>query len=103
MPKFELISLADATLQSGTGKRAELAREYLSYIEQLGPDQAGRLEPEEGESTATVRRRLGTAARLAGKALVIKRVGDQVYFWVGEKSAARRRRGRPQKEPTSEE
>ena len=69
MPKFDLIprSTAELATATGRGKRVEMMKEYLSYIEELKAGQAGRLTPSEGESVASVRRRLGTAARLAGK------------------------------------
>ena len=98
MPKFELVPLSDAELKSATGKRAEIMREYLSYIDQLRGRQAGRLQATEGETAGAVRRRLGAAARLAGKDLVIKRTGDEIYFWVRPgPGTATRRRGRPRK------
>ena len=98
MPKFELVSLSDAEMKSATGKRAEIMREYLGYIEQLPGGKAGRLQAGQGESAGAVRRRLGAAARLAGKDLVIKRAGDEVYFWTRTRSGnTSRRRGRPRK------
>ena len=48
MPKFELVSLADAEIHSATGKRAQIIREYLGYIEQLPKGQAGKLVATEG-------------------------------------------------------
>ena len=77
-------------------KRAQILQEYRGYIEQFTKGQAGRLVAGAGETAATVRRRLGAAARAAGKKLTIKRTGDEVYFWVERRRAAngRRRRGR---------
>ena len=98
MPKFDLIPVEEAMMKSATGKRAQMAQEYLGYIEQLKEGQAGRLQAAEGETVGAVRRRLGTAAKLAGKNLTIKRVGDEVYFWIAEEAAPRRRRGRPRKD-----
>ncbi len=91
MPKLELLPLKDARLKSATGKRAQIMREYLGYIEQLKAGQAGKLQATAGESANAIRRRLGAASRLAEKNLVIKRSGDEVYFWV---EASRRRRAR---------
>ena len=105
MPKFELIPLAEAKLSSATGKRAEVIREYVGYIEQLQEGQAGKLQITEGEETgAAVRRRLGAAAKLAGTDLVIKRAGEEVYFWVrsGLPGRPRRKRGRPRKSQPSQ-
>ncbi len=90
MPAFETIPLQEAMLKTSTGKRAQLAQEYLGYIEQLPEDQAGRLQPGEGETMATVRRRLGVAAKLSGKDITIKRQGDEVYFWVQPEPRPRR-------------
>ena len=95
MAKFELVPRADAEIQSATGKRADILREYLGYLEQLGGDQAGKLEAGEGETPSAVRRRLGAAAKVAGKELVIRRSGDDIYFWV------KGRRSRPRKTPVS--
>ena len=98
MPRFDLISMEEAMMKSATGKRAEIAREYLSYIEQLRSGWAGKLQASEGESVTAIRRRLTSAAKIAGRSLVSKRVGDDVYFWVRtEGSATGRRRGRPPK------
>jgi len=73
MPHLEVISRSEAELRTASAKRAEVLREYIGIIEKLQPDQAGKLEAGEGESTRTVTRRLGDAARLIGKELVIKR------------------------------
>ena len=104
MPRFELIPQADAEIRSTTGKRAQIIREYLGYVEQLQAGQAGRLEVTEGETTGAVRRRLGAAGRLAGKELVIKRVGSEVFFWL-RTGAGRtgRRRGSARKSSEPEE
>ena len=65
MPTFELVPKPEAELKTATGKQAAITKEYLGYIDQLQEGQAGRLQPAEGESVATVRRRLGAAAKLA--------------------------------------
>ena len=99
MPKFELVSVEEAMMKSATGKRAQIVKEYLSYIQQLKEGQAGKLQAAEGEKVTAVRRRLGIAAKMAGKELTIKRVGNEIYFWAksqGEGSSKRRGR-RPRK------
>ena len=101
MPNFEVVPMDEAMVKTATGKRGQMMAEYLGYVEQLGEGQAGRLEPIEGERVTTVRRRLGDAARLAGKDLVIKRAGDDIYFWLPRPDERRRRR-RSRKEPGSE-
>ncbi len=98
MPNFDQVSVAEAMRSSATGKRAKIIREYSGYLDGLRGGQAGRLRPSAGETVAAVRRRLGQAAKLADKSVVIKRVGEDVYFW--EKpagGAAPQRRGRPRK------
>ena len=101
MPRFELVSRSEAELKTAKGKRAEIAKEYLGYIDQLREGQAGRLQAAEGESAAALRRRLGAAARLAGKELVIKRAGEEVYFWMPG-TTRRRGPGRPRKAALSQ-
>ena len=96
MPKFELVPVHEAVLKTATGKRAQINKEYLGYIERLEEGKAGKLSAAAGESGGAVRRRLGQAARLAGKDLVIKRSGDDVLFWVRvkAKNGRRKRAGR---------
>ncbi len=99
MPTFDQVSLQEAMLKTATGKTAQITKEYLGYIEQLTEGQAGRLQPGEGETVATVRRRLGVAARLSGKDITIKRKGDEVYFWVQANPRLRRQLKRSQSAP----
>ena len=97
MPALEVVSLQDAQREiSLTGKRGVIMRQYMGYIGQLETGQAGKLIPDEDETTAAIRRRLGAAAELLGKNLVVNRLGDVVYFW-GESSGSPRRRGRRRK------
>ncbi len=82
MPTLDVVSLQDAQRElSLTGKRGVIMREYMDYIGQLQTGQAGKLIPDAGETTAAVRRRLGAAAELLGKSLVVNRLGDVVFFW----------------------
>ena len=92
MPTFDQVPLQEAMLKTATGKAAQINQEYLRYIEQLAEGQAGRLQPGEGETVATVRRRLGVAVKLSGKDITIKRQGDEVYFWVQQEPIRRRQR-----------
>jgi hypothetical protein len=82
MPRFELVSMQEAVVRSATGVRAQMAKQYLEYIEKLGENQAGKLQVNPDERPGTIRRRLNYAAKLAGKSLTIRRVGDELYFWV---------------------
>ena len=92
MPQFELVSLEEAEARTASpGKRTQIVQEYLSYITQLKAGQAGKLQPDPGVTVATVRRRLGTAVKASGKTVVIKRTGDDIYFWVEQPA---KRRGR---------
>ena len=99
MPKFEVLNLEETMVKAATGRRAELDREYLGYIEELKAGRAGALKAAEGESLAAIRRRLGAAAKLARKDLVIKRVDDRLYFWTKPRASGvpGRGRGRPRK------
>ncbi len=98
MPRFELLPVNEAMLKSASGKRAQITREYMAYIERLGPGQAGRLQVAEGEGIGAIRRRLGAAATMAKKDLVIKRGDNEIYFWVKGQEAPKRR-GRPPGRP----
>ncbi len=102
MPKFDKVPLEEvrvktASESASTRQRAQILQEYRGYIDQITKGQAGRLVASAGETTATVRRRIGAAARAAGKNLTIRRTGDEVYFWAVESRRSgngRRRRGR---------
>ena len=102
MPKLDVIRIEEAKVKTtsesaSVRKRAQILLEYRGYIDQLKSGQAGRLVAGAGETTATVRRRIGAAARSAGHKLTIRRAGDEVYFWAAERPGAtngRRRRGR---------
>ncbi len=92
MPTFNQVPLQEAMLKTATGKTAQINQEYLGYIEQLTEGQAGKLQPGEGERVATVRRRLGVAAKSSGKDIAIRRQGTEVYFWVQQEPRPRRQR-----------
>ena len=89
MPSFESISRSEAQLQSASGPRATLMREYVGYIERVPAGDAGRLTADPDESLAAIRRLLGAAARCLGKDITIKRTEDALYYW---HSGVRRRR-----------
>ncbi len=95
MPTFTKMSVSKAQAQSATGKRAQVLQEYMGFIQDLAPGEAGVLAAGEGETTQAIRRRLGAAAEALGTALQVRRNGDAVYFW----ASAGRRRGRPRKNP----
>ncbi len=93
MPIFDRVPLGEAKMSTASGKRAQIIAEYVRYIEQLGDGEAGRLQAAEGETLATVRRRVGAAARQLDRNLTIRRTGDEIYFWAEETGG--RGRGRP--------
>ena len=90
MPRFDRVPLGEAKMKTASGKRAQIIAEYVRYIEQLGEGEAGRLQAGEGETIATIRRRLGAAARQSEKNLTIRRTSDGVYFWAAERRRRRR-------------
>ena len=80
-PSSTLVPIEEARVKTASGgKRAQIQQEYIGYIDRLKSGQAGRLVASAVEATATVRRRLGDAARAAGHKLTIRRGGDEVYF-----------------------
>jgi hypothetical protein len=81
MPEFTTISVKEATLQTSSGRQKRYLREYIDYITTLPKDQAGKLSTGEEEKPTTIRRRLGVAAKTLGIPLIIKRSGNDVYFW----------------------
>ncbi|MDA0770902.1 MAG: hypothetical protein O2821_11865 [Chloroflexi bacterium] len=98
MPKFELITKDEAQSKSRFGGRSgQVVAMYMFFIEQIREGKAGRLKPSEGETIQAVRRRLGKAAKLAGKELTIKRVHDEIYFWVGAEEGAKQTKRKPRR------
>lgn len=104
MPTFEFLSTRDAHLElTLRGKRGAVMREYMGYIEQVEAGNAGKLTAVEGETTAAIRRRLGAAADLLERSLVVTRDGVVVYFWEGEEERPRRRRRSPGSDQSCQE
>ena len=94
MPEFELVPRQQAIVSSSARARSDAIRKYTMYVEQLGSDEAGKLTPSDGETVATVRRRLGSAVKASGRNMQIRRVGAEIYFW---EEPQKRRSGRPRK------
>ena len=92
MPRFETLPLGEAQVKSASGKRAQVIREYVAYVAGLQAGQAGRLQAGPGETLNAVRRRLGAGAKAAGKKIIIKRTGTEIYFWVDGPTGKRRGR-----------
>jgi hypothetical protein len=96
MPEFTTVSMKEATIRTSSGRQKRYLHEYIDYIQQLPTGQAGRLSLEESEKPGTIRRRLFVAAQKLGITLIIKRSGQDLYFWQedGEKEQPRPRRGK---------
>ena len=93
MPKFEIITKEEARSKAKfSGKNGQIMAMYMFFIEQLKEGKAGKLKPSEGETVQAIRRRLGKAAKLAGKDLVIKKLHDEIYFWLNVEEKPKRRR-----------
>ena len=67
MPTFTKMSIAQAQARSATGKRAALLQEYMAYVQDVAPGEAGSLEAMEGETTQAIRRRLNADAEALGQ------------------------------------
>jgi hypothetical protein len=81
MPEFTTVSVQEATVQTSSGRQKRYLSEYLAYITNLQKGQAGRLRTGAEETPATIRRRLAVAAKTLGIPVIIKRSGNDVYFW----------------------
>jgi hypothetical protein len=96
MPEFEIVSVNEAQLRTIRGRQGRYMNEYAGYIQQLSQGKAGKLQVTENEKPATIRRRLGVVAKALGTKLVIKRSGQDLYFWRenGTEEQPKRRGGR---------
>jgi hypothetical protein len=111
MPEFTTIAMKEATLQTSSGRQKRYLSQYVDYITTLPKGQAGRLRTGQEETPTTIRRRLGVAAKTLGIPVIIKRSGNDVYFWrengTDEQPRTKRRytrRGRAQEErPTPDQ
>ena len=88
MPTFDTLPLSEARANSATGQRAALLQEYMGYIQRVAPGKAGKLQPEAGETTQALRRRLTAAAEALGKELQVRRSANAVYFWMHRRPRA---------------
>jgi hypothetical protein len=86
MPDFAIISVQEAKLWTTPGRKGKYLHQYASYIQHLPKGQAGKLHSGENENPLTIRRRLVSAANALGIPLVIKRSGEDVYFWSEDKA-----------------
>jgi hypothetical protein len=95
MPEFTTVSLKEAKVQTTSGRQGQYLHEYIAYLTNLPKGQAGRLRTGAEETPATIRRRLGVAAKTLGIPLIIKRSGNDMYFWRedgGDEQPQRKRR-----------
>ena len=81
MPELTTISVQEAQMRTIPGRQGAFMNEYANYIQQLPTGQAGKLRIGDEEKHPTVRRRLVSAARALGINLIIKRSGNDLYFW----------------------
>jgi hypothetical protein len=81
MPEFTTVSVQEAQLRTIPGRQGKFINEYADYIQQVPQGQAGKLRIGEEEKHPTVRRRLVVAAKAMNIPLIIKRSGNDLYFW----------------------
>jgi hypothetical protein len=104
MPDFEIVPLNEAQSRAAlVGRRGALIQEYVGYIQQLGQKQAGKLQATGDEKIMTFRRRLAQAAQALDMNLVIKRSGEELYFWPQPQAEERPRRGRRRQSQSKDE
>jgi hypothetical protein len=96
MPEFTTVSVQEAQLQTTSGRQKRYLPECVAYIRKLPMGQAGRLTIGASEKPGTIKRRLVVAAQTLGIPLIIKRSGQDLYFWRedGQAEQPRPRRGR---------
>lgn len=87
MPEFTQVPVDEAVRKARHADASDVIAEYMDYIANLPAGQAGCLRPGEGEDIRLVRMRLGAAARKAQQKIIIRRSGDEVYFWLGAPEA----------------
>jgi hypothetical protein len=81
MPEFTSVSVQEAKLRTLPGRLGKFINEYADYIQQLPQGQAGKLSIGEDEKHTAIRRRLTTAVKALGINIIIKRSGNDLYFW----------------------
>ena len=81
MPEFTTVSVQEAQVRTIPGRQGTFINEYADYIQQVPKGQAGKLRIREDEKHTTVRRQLSTTAKAMNITLIIKRSGNDLYFW----------------------
>jgi hypothetical protein len=97
MPEFTTVPVQEAQLRTIPGRQGRFINEYADYIQQLPQGEAGKLSIGADEKHTAIRRRLVTAAKAMNIRLIIKRSGNDLYFWREEREAEQPRRGRPRR------
>lgn len=83
MAKFSVVKRSEipaATKQSG--RLAARMREYDRYIENLKPDEGGKLTPTEGETARGVALRISRAAKRKGRSAETRIIDNAVFFTI---------------------
>jgi hypothetical protein len=81
MPEFATVSVQEAQLRTIPGRLGQFINQFADYIQQLPHGQAGKLSIGEDEKHTVIRRRLVTTAKAMNIPLIIKRSGNDLYFW----------------------
>ncbi len=81
MPEFTTVSVQEAQIRTIPGRQGKFVNEYADYIQQLPTGQAGKLSIGEDEKHTAIRRRLVTTAKAMNIPLIVKRSGNDLYFW----------------------
>jgi hypothetical protein len=81
MLEFTTVSVQEAQLRTIPGRQGKYLGDYADYLLQLPQGLAGKLTIGESEKHTTVRRRLIVAANALGIRIIIKRSGNDLYFW----------------------
>jgi hypothetical protein len=105
MPEFTTISVQEAQIRTTPGRQGKFINEYADYIQHLPQGKAGKLTIGEDEKHTIVRRRLATAAKAMNITLIIKRSGNDLYFWRqdGGEQQPRRKQSYTRRSSISEE
>jgi hypothetical protein len=81
MPEFTTVSVQEAMIRTIPGRQGKFINEYADYIQEVVSGEAGKLHTAENENPLTIRRRLISAAKTLGINIIIKRSGNELYFW----------------------
>jgi len=105
MPEFTTVSVQEAQIRTIPGRQGKFINEYVDYIQQVPSGQAGKLHVSESENSLTTRRRLVAAAKAMCINLIIKRSGNDLYFWRenGAEEQVRSKRRYTRRERSEEE